>query len=186
MIHPQHTLHHSTLSLSHYFETYIFSWCVFMEREEIESGQFVALAVLKGLAVFRFSWHVRFAATNCSRDVTRTRRESRRKEDCVLQWIECDHARCRGEWRSGQCRIKPSSHLQNPSLCHIYTEHTQPTTVAKYAPSGFYIASGDNSGKVRVWDTTQSTHILKVSCIYWVVCDILLIMYSHSFSPNSL
>jgi WD40 repeat protein len=35
------------------------------------------------------------------------------------------------------------------------------TTVAKYAPSGFYMASGDQSGKCRIWDTTQSTHILK-------------------------
>ncbi|KAI6233829.1 Actin-interacting protein 1 [Aphelenchoides fujianensis] len=43
----------------------------------------------------------------------------------------------------------------------IYTEHATQTTVAKYAPSGFYIASGDQSGKVRIWDTTQSTHILK-------------------------
>lgn len=35
------------------------------------------------------------------------------------------------------------------------------TTVAKYAPSGFYVASGDQSGKIRIWDTTQATHILK-------------------------
>jgi len=49
--------------------------------------------------------------------------------------------------------------------------------VAAYAPSGFYIASGgqyvislyifdsvwfvDNSGKIRIWDTTQAEHILK-------------------------
>lgn len=29
------------------------------------------------------------------------------------------------------------------------------------SPSGFYIASGDQSGKIRIWDTTQTTHILK-------------------------
>ena len=51
--------------------------------------------------------------------------------------------------------------------------------MAAYAPSGFYIASGghyilrfiicifesvwcaDNSGKIRIWDTTQAEHILK-------------------------
>lgn len=33
--------------------------------------------------------------------------------------------------------------------------------VAKYAPSGFYIASGDVSGKLRIWDTTQREHLLK-------------------------
>ncbi|KAI6215902.1 hypothetical protein M3Y94_00439400 [Aphelenchoides besseyi] len=43
----------------------------------------------------------------------------------------------------------------------IYTEHSTLTTVAKYAPTGYYIASGDQSGKIRIWDTTQITHILK-------------------------
>jgi WD40 repeat protein len=43
----------------------------------------------------------------------------------------------------------------------IYTEHSTLTTVAKYSPTSFYIASGDQSGKIRIWDTTQSTHILK-------------------------
>ncbi|KAI1731924.1 actin-interacting protein 1 [Ditylenchus destructor] len=51
--------------------------------------------------------------------------------------------------------------VEDVSICDIYTEHSTLTTVAKYAPSGFYIASGDQSGKVRIWDTTQSTHILK-------------------------
>ncbi|VDN41572.1 unnamed protein product, partial [Gongylonema pulchrum] len=45
--------------------------------------------------------------------------------------------------------------------CEIYTEHAHPTTVAKYSPSGYYIASGDQYGRVRIWDATQPTHILK-------------------------
>lgn len=32
--------------------------------------------------------------------------------------------------------------LQNPSIADIYTEHPHQVIVAKYAPSGFYIASG--------------------------------------------
>lgn len=32
--------------------------------------------------------------------------------------------------------------LKNPAIADIYTEHAHPVTVAKYAPSGFYIASG--------------------------------------------
>lgn len=32
--------------------------------------------------------------------------------------------------------------LQNPAIADIYTEHAHPVSVAKYAPSGFYIASG--------------------------------------------
>uniref|UniRef100_A0A914Y0N3 Actin-interacting protein 1 n=1 Tax=Panagrolaimus superbus TaxID=310955 RepID=A0A914Y0N3_9BILA len=51
--------------------------------------------------------------------------------------------------------------IDDPTKVEIYSEHAQLTTVAKYSPSGFYIASGDQSGKLRIWDTTQTTHILK-------------------------
>ncbi|KAI0228243.1 Actin-interacting protein 1 [Lamellibrachia satsuma] len=51
--------------------------------------------------------------------------------------------------------------IENPSVCDIYTEHSVQTTAARYSPSGFYICSGDVSGKVRIWDTTQKEHILK-------------------------
>uniref|UniRef100_UPI00358EE6EB WD repeat-containing protein 1-like n=1 Tax=Myxine glutinosa TaxID=7769 RepID=UPI00358EE6EB len=51
--------------------------------------------------------------------------------------------------------------VQNPAIADIYSEHAHPAIVAKYSPSGFYIASGDSSGKVRIWDTTQKEHILK-------------------------
>uniref|UniRef100_T1J0Z1 Actin-interacting protein 1 n=1 Tax=Strigamia maritima TaxID=126957 RepID=T1J0Z1_STRMM len=51
--------------------------------------------------------------------------------------------------------------IANPAISEIYTEHSTLTTVAKYSPSGFYIASGDQSGKIRIWDTTQKEHLLK-------------------------
>lgn len=51
--------------------------------------------------------------------------------------------------------------IENPNICDIYTEHATLTTVAKYSPSGFYIASADQHGKVRIWDTTQKEHLLK-------------------------
>ncbi|KAF5901470.1 WD repeat-containing protein 1, partial [Clarias magur] len=51
--------------------------------------------------------------------------------------------------------------IDNPSIADIYTEHPHQVIVAKYAPSGFYIASGDVSGKIRIWDTTQKEHLLK-------------------------
>ena len=51
--------------------------------------------------------------------------------------------------------------LKDPSICYTYTEHAKPPTAACFAPSGFYICSGDASGKVRIWDTTQETHICK-------------------------
>eukprot|EP00727_Mastigamoeba_balamuthi_P005604 m51a1_g1663 putative wd40 repeat-containing protein (604) ;mRNA; f:376123-378700 len=50
----------------------------------------------------------------------------------------------------------------NPLLADIYYEHTCQVTVAKYAPSGFYICSGDVQGNVRIWDTTQKEHPLKL------------------------
>lgn len=39
---------------------------------------------------------------------------------------------------------------QNPAIADIYTEHAHQVVVAKYAPSGFYIASGGNS-ECRSW-----------------------------------
>ena len=52
--------------------------------------------------------------------------------------------------------------IRNPYLgCDMYTEHSVPVLCAKYSPSGFYIASGDQNGKVRIWDTVNKEHILK-------------------------
>lgn len=52
--------------------------------------------------------------------------------------------------------------LENPMDCDIYSQHAKETSAAKYSPSGFYIASGDITGKVRIWDTVNKEHILKV------------------------
>eukprot|EP00127_Corallochytrium_limacisporum_P003952 Clim_evm1s156 gene=Clim_evmTU1s156 len=43
----------------------------------------------------------------------------------------------------------------------VYLGHAHQVTACKYAPSGFYICSGDAAGNVRIWDTTQKEHILK-------------------------
>eukprot|EP00160_Parvularia_atlantis_P006594 Unigene1576_Nuclearia_a/m.4892 Unigene1576_Nuclearia_a/g.4892 ORF Unigene1576_Nuclearia_a/g.4892 Unigene1576_Nuclearia_a/m.4892 type:complete len:601 (-) Unigene1576_Nuclearia_a:89-1891(-) len=51
--------------------------------------------------------------------------------------------------------------LENPHVADQYTEHVANVTCARYAPSGFYIASGDAAGNVRIWDTTQAEHLLK-------------------------
>lgn len=62
-------------------------------------------------------------------------------------------------YTNGKCVILRN--IDNPAVADIYTEHAHQVVVAKYAPSGFYIASGDISGKLRIWDTTQKEHILK-------------------------
>jgi WD repeat-containing protein 1 (actin-interacting protein 1) len=44
--------------------------------------------------------------------------------------------------------------IDNPSIAKQYTGHkNQVTTVARFSPSGFYIASGDRAGNVRIWDS---------------------------------
>ncbi|XP_062838145.1 WD repeat-containing protein 1 isoform X1 [Anolis carolinensis] len=62
-------------------------------------------------------------------------------------------------YTNGKCVI--IRNIDNPAIADIYTEHAHQVVVAKYAPSGFYIASGDASGKLRIWDTTQQEHLLK-------------------------
>ncbi|KAI8643689.1 WD40-repeat-containing domain protein [Parasitella parasitica] len=51
--------------------------------------------------------------------------------------------------------------LENPSIATEYTGHRARTTVARYSPSGYYMATGDINGNVRVWDTINEEHILK-------------------------
>ncbi|CAG8632974.1 6591_t:CDS:10 [Acaulospora morrowiae] len=51
--------------------------------------------------------------------------------------------------------------IANPEIATEYTQHSAPTTVARYSPSGYYIASGDVHGNVRIWDTIQAEQILK-------------------------
>ncbi|KAK4134007.1 WD40 repeat-like protein [Trichocladium antarcticum] len=48
--------------------------------------------------------------------------------------------------------------LDDPSLSKQYTGHTTTTTVARFSPSGFWVASGDVSGKVRVWDAVEAVN----------------------------
>lgn len=51
--------------------------------------------------------------------------------------------------------------IENPADNDMYTQHSVAVNVAKYSPSGFYIASADNNGKVRIWDTINEEHVLK-------------------------
>ncbi|XP_073466213.1 WD repeat-containing protein 1 [Aquarana catesbeiana] len=62
-------------------------------------------------------------------------------------------------YTNGKCVI--IRNIENPAIADVYTEHAHQVVVAKYAPSGFYIASGDVTGKIRIWDTTQKEHLLK-------------------------
>lgn len=52
--------------------------------------------------------------------------------------------------------------LDDPNDCFIYRGHAHPTTVAKWSPNGFWVASGDSAGKVRVWSWDNPEHLLKI------------------------
>lgn len=51
--------------------------------------------------------------------------------------------------------------VENPKECDLYAQHAHKVCVAQYATSGFYICSGDMTGKIRIWDTVNKEHILK-------------------------
>ncbi|EJD38245.1 WD40 repeat-like protein [Auricularia subglabra TFB-10046 SS5] len=51
--------------------------------------------------------------------------------------------------------------LQSPHTCVAYSGHIQPTTVARLSPSGYYCASADAGGTVRVWDVAGAEQTLK-------------------------
>ncbi|KAL8805080.1 MAG: hypothetical protein Q9182_002170 [Xanthomendoza sp. 2 TL-2023] len=65
--------------------------------------------------------------------------------------------------------------IDNPSISTQYSGHTAATTVARFSPSGYYVASGDVSGTVRVWDcvgdgaTKGDYHIIsgKINDLAW-------------------
>lgn len=51
--------------------------------------------------------------------------------------------------------------IDDPTDCDIYTQHARETTCAAYSPSGYYICSGDASGKIKIWDTINPEHLTK-------------------------
>jgi WD40 repeat protein len=50
----------------------------------------------------------------------------------------------------------------NHLKCFMYSEHKSNTTVARISPTGFYVASGDVTGKVLIWDLVGQEHITKL------------------------
>jgi WD40 repeat protein len=64
--------------------------------------------------------------------------------------LSCDPKGERIAYASGKSVFLRS--IDDPRLSKQYGQHTAQTTVARFAPSGFYVASGDVSGTVRVWD----------------------------------
>ncbi|ODV94094.1 hypothetical protein PACTADRAFT_76732 [Pachysolen tannophilus NRRL Y-2460] len=51
--------------------------------------------------------------------------------------------------------------VSDPSKSIQFIQHNAPASVARFAPSGFYIASGDENGNVKIWDCVGEDLILK-------------------------
>ncbi|KAI5951105.1 AIP1 [Candida jiufengensis] len=49
--------------------------------------------------------------------------------------------------------IKPVDFNSNSPVI-VFSKHIHPTTAVKFSPSGFYIASGDESGQIKIWDAS--------------------------------
>ncbi|KAA8569358.1 hypothetical protein EYC84_001008 [Monilinia fructicola] len=70
--------------------------------------------------------------------------------------LSCDPKGERIAYASGKSVFVRS--IDDPSLSKQYTSHTTQTTVARFSPSGYYIASGDVSGTVKVWDSIEGVN----------------------------
>ncbi|KAK1750844.1 WD40-repeat-containing domain protein [Echria macrotheca] len=70
--------------------------------------------------------------------------------------LSCDPKGERIAYASGKSIYLRS--IDNPAICKQYTGHTAATTVARFSPSGFWVASGDISGQVRVWDAVEAVN----------------------------
>eukprot|EP00601_Ochromonadales_sp_CCMP2298_P032719 CAMPEP_0173363484 /NCGR_PEP_ID=MMETSP1144-20121109/22417_1 /TAXON_ID=483371 /ORGANISM="non described non described, Strain CCMP2298" /LENGTH=375 /DNA_ID=CAMNT_0014313451 /DNA_START=59 /DNA_END=1183 /DNA_ORIENTATION=+ len=52
--------------------------------------------------------------------------------------------------------------MTNPGNSFVYRGHASTTTVAKFSPNGYWVASGDSSGKLRVWSWDNPEHLTKM------------------------
>lgn len=61
---------------------------------------------------------------------------------------------------NGRCVVVRD--LASAGATRLYAEHTHPVTVARISPSGFYCASADAAGHLRVWDLVGGECALKL------------------------
>eukprot|EP01130_Rhizamoeba_saxonica_P001288 TRINITY_DN11168_c0_g1_i1.p1 TRINITY_DN11168_c0_g1~~TRINITY_DN11168_c0_g1_i1.p1 ORF type:complete len:596 (-),score=182.14 TRINITY_DN11168_c0_g1_i1:23-1810(-) len=49
--------------------------------------------------------------------------------------------------------------INNPLDVFVYNEHQSQVNCARLSPSGYYVASSDNHGQIRVWDPVGEDHV---------------------------
>jgi WD40 repeat protein len=62
-------------------------------------------------------------------------------------------------YTSGRCVVIRD--LADPMLVSLYTQHTAQVSAVAPAPSGYYVASADVNGHVRIWDPNHEEQIIK-------------------------
>ena len=79
-----------------------------------------------------------------------------------MLWVSCAHSNRKGD-RVVYCNSRSVFLLSlsgsSPNIA--YSQHAKDTTVAKVSPTGYYVASADVSGTVRIWDIAGDEQILK-------------------------
>lgn len=73
--------------------------------------------------------------------------------------LSYDKTRNRLIYPSGKCVVLRSLDKEGESW--VFNGHKFPVSVAKISPSGYYVASGDESGNVLIWDCSQPEMIVK-------------------------
>jgi len=74
--------------------------------------------------------------------------------------VNCHPTQPRVIYASGKYIVVKN--LEDPSDCFVYRGHGHATTVAKFSPNGFWVASADVAGKVRVWAWDNPEHPTKL------------------------
>ena len=72
--------------------------------------------------------------------------------------------KCLITMQSSKANIRaPTFHFSSSFLyqAKVYVEHKHNVTVARFNPSGYYVASADDSGYVRVWSYTHAENMIK-------------------------
>jgi len=81
-----------------------------------------------------------------------------------IEFYHTKHSYANLKYKSGKSIF--IRNIDDPSLSKQYVSHTAQTTVARFSPSGFYVASGDVSGSVRVWDAVEAVNTKGIGCLH--------------------
>lgn len=62
--------------------------------------------------------------------------------------------------------------IKDPLLSHVFSLHSSPVTCARFSPDASEVASADESGNVRIWDTKTLSQKKEISAMAGAIRDI--------------